>query len=323
MGEVEVFQGASTFVDTALTRGFRNNAYGLIALQTIKSSEVGETSAVAKEDPNLMRTQIVQQVAGQVWGQSVGAASERDRWLLSALSDSYAAFYVRAAVGRRDYEARIKGLTRVLEDPIEWDFNYKQVNDRSRFLSLSGSTSWTELPAKVLADWGAFFLVEMLRNHVGDEVFFKTIDRVAARHAGKTLSTESFQVAMELGSGRDLSEYFDFWVHGGFIPRLELQVRQEETQGLEGAVHGCVVSDIPFGRFDVPVQVLTKDSSRLVAGPVKVEDGLGSFVIQDWKGPAELALDPDKRLLAYARKVKHLKVDQQTDCELAEKEKTQ
>ncbi len=317
--EVEVWQGASTFAGAAMREGFYDTAYGLVNVTTVKQYttagdelDVGEASAVREENPYLAQYMVARQVAHQYFGQSLNPATERDRWLEVALSDAYAAFYVRAAIGKDAFDERLEAIRKNLEDPTERELTYKQMNRYRRPYSLTGSTSASDISAKLRAEYGAYFISQMLRRKVGDQPFFLAVDRMTEAYAGRPLSTERFQELMEAASGQDLGTYFDFWVHGGSIPKLTLDYRIDEADG-GFTVHGCLQSDVPFGTFDVPVQLYDPPTGRIVAGPVTVVDGQGIFDVGGWKGEPELELDPEKLILAYGRKVDRVKGE--TQCE--------
>ncbi|MBN1337397.1 MAG: hypothetical protein JXB39_15680, partial [Deltaproteobacteria bacterium] len=276
--EVEALQLPSTFVQQALVGTLGDAAPGIVAVRSIKASEAGETSAVEAEDPNLGRTQVARGVAYQVFGQSLKPASARDAWLGRALPEAYAAFYVRAAVGRKDFDARMEGVRKNLEDPADRLRGRDALEVGDRPLSLTGATASSDVSVKRRNEYGLFVLSWMLRHRLGDEPFFRGLDWFAQRRAGTRITTEDLQAAMEAASGQDLDDFFDTWVHGGRIPRLGIEVRTEpDPDGV--TLRGCVVSDVPFGILDVPVVVTDATGRRVVAGPVRVVDGRGPFEV--------------------------------------------
>ncbi len=311
--EVEVYQGAGSFAGTAMRSGFYDATHGLVGVTTVKQYtmagddlDVGEASTVAKENPHLAQIMIARQVAHQYWGQLLAPATSRDRWLETALSDAYAAYYVRAALGKDPFDERLEVVRNNLENPTERAETYRQVNRYRRPYSLTGSTALSDVPHKMRAEYGFYFMTHMLRRKVGDQLYFLALDNLAANYRGETLSTEQFQRAMEAASGQDLGPYFDYWVHGGSIPDLTLQLRFD--QGEQGmSVHGCLGTDVPFGLVEVPVQLFDPKTGRIAAGPVKVVQGLGSFTIAGWQNQPEVELDPEKLILAYGRKVDTIK----------------
>ncbi len=311
LAEIEALQLPSTFVAQALAGTLGDAAPGLVAVRSIKASEAGETSAVEAEDPNLGRTQVARGVAYQVFGQSLKPASAREAWLGQALPEAYAAFYVRAAVGRKDFDARMAAVRKNLENPEDRIRGRDALEVATRPLSLTGTTASSDVSARRRGEYGLFVVAWMLRQRLGDEPFFRGLDRFAERRAGSRITTEDFQAAMESASGQDLDDFFDTWVDGGRIPRLDLEVRTApDPAGV--TLSGCVVSDLPFGVLDVPVVVTDGATGRVVAGPVRVVDGRGSFEVAGLSPDPRIELDPDLALLARERKVRRV---ERTACD--------
>lgn len=320
--EVEIFQGASTFTSTALRRGLRSSAYGMVGIQTIRNSEVGETTALEKQNQYLAQTQIARQITGQIWGQLVTPATARDVWIPDALSDAYAAYYVRSAFGNEAYEERmfaVRDYIEEVDDRAGQEAKAEAVRFR-RFLSLTGSTDLSDVPQRLLKEYGFYVLGDMIRLRIGDQPYFFALDRLAADKKEQHLTTEELQQAFEASSGQDLSEFFDYWVHGGYLPEVTVEYRKEdqpveiiEGEGEEARVtgtvvktrvHGCIVSDIPFGSFEIPIQIDDKGGERSVSALVDVDDGRGHFVVPEREGEIEVVADPLSLILAYKRKVK-------------------
>ena len=301
-GEVEIIQGVSAFAWQVLARGTESNAAGLVNVTTVRSTQVGETTDVQKEDPYLAQTQIARAVAHQYWGQRVAAGSDRDRWLTDALADAYAAFYVRAAFGPEAYDDRMAAIRELLEDPRERPGTWKRAEVTRRSLSLTGSTDLSDLPGHFLDNYGLYVMAHMLRSRIGDDAYFLALDRVAQRKGGGRVTTEQLQATFEETSEQDLADFFDSWVHMARIPALRVEYRLE-TDGEGLIVQGCVISDVPFGRYEVPVQVTDRGGERAAAALVFVEDGLGAFTVPAREGAIYLEVDPDNQLLAYDRSV--------------------
>ena len=105
--------------------------------------------------------------------------------------------------------------------------------------------------------------------------------------------------------GQDLSGFFDFWIHGGYIPSLKASVRTDDD-----GLFGCIESDIPFGHFDIPVRI-TSESGATDAF-VEIRDGYGSFSITNAGEGTEIVLDPLGLSLSYSRETDRVKG--QTRC---------
>ena len=153
----------------------------------------------------------------------------------------------------------------------------------------------------------------MLREYVGDYPFFLGLDQLAQERDGQRVTTDQLQRALEETSGVSLDEFFDYWVHGGFIPNIEVDYQIDERNG-QTTLFGCVTTDVPFGSFDLPIQVSDRDGERVVAALVDVDDGIGAFEVPARFGKVEIEVDPLGMVLAYGRKAREVK---RTSCEIA------
>lgn len=63
-------------------------------------------------------------------------------------------------------------------------------------------------------------VLHLLRLTLGDEVFFRAIQRIARDYADTPLSTSDIKVLLEEEAGRNLTPFFDYWVYGTAIPRI-------------------------------------------------------------------------------------------------------
>jgi len=332
--EVEIYQGPSTFQSTALRRGMRTSVHGLVGVSTVKTNAVGDTSELESQNQYLSQTMIARQITSQYWGQLIAPATARDLWLPDALSDAYAAFYIRSAFGNEAYEDRMKAVRGLIEKvgEREGQADKAEAVRNRRFLSLTGATDLSDINPKLLKEYGLYVLGDMVRLRIGDQPYFFALDRLAERKSGQRVTTDELQQAFESASGQNLSEFFDYWVHGGYLPEITVETRIEEQADGKRRVHGCILSDIPFGRFEIPIQVSdtpdhpewsdpkeaksgrnsvkTKDDKdgtaddRSVSALVDVDDGRGHFIVPDRVGEVTVEADPLALVLAYQRKVK-------------------
>ncbi len=305
LGEIEVFQGKDTFTGAAMNGRISAGAYGLVGVQQATYGGVGGASTIVAEDPHFAHSMVARQVAGQIWGQLVAPATARDEWILDALSEAYAAFYVRAAFGPADYDKRVSAVRESIERPVERSYNYKQTARSDRPLSLTGSTPQSDLSSKLLDDYGFYVLSEMLRFKIGDRAFFLALDRLAKRRSGQRLTTEQLQEAFEETSEQDLSDFFDYWVHGGLVPEIEARVHLVEGSG-GTKVEGVLCTNVPVGRIDVPVVVRDQKGDREVQALIPVEAGRGSFQVEDRQGKVKVEIDPDGMIVAFGRRVQEV-----------------
>jgi len=299
--ELEVFQGPAMLPATAQTAGFRDGRAGLINLRSVKTFEVGDNTEIQKKYPALTQSIMARQVAHQYWGQRSPPNSSRDVWVTEALSDAYGAFYVRAGLGKDTWNQRLKWVGQRLEKPINRG-EKDNVKAQRRPLSLTEPAKLTDIGGLKKADFGFYLLAHSLRERIGSTSFFLGLDRLAQRRQYIPITTDDLQAVFEETSGEDLADFFDFWIHGGRIPKLELTYAVSEGEDGKQVVEGCLVSDVPFGSFDVPVAV--EDGMGEVAALVDVDDGKGHFKVPGRTGDVTIHMDKKKELVLYKRAVK-------------------
>ena len=298
--EIEVFQGPSMLPSTAQSAGFRDGRAGLINFRSVKTFNVGDNTEIRKKYPALTQTILARQVAHQYWGQRSPPNSSRDLWMTEALSDAYAAFYVRAGLGKDTWDQRLKWVGKRLERPINRG-ETDNVKAQRRPLSLTEPSKLTDIGGLKKADYGFYLLAHSLRERLGSTAFFLGLDRLSQRRKHIPITTDDLQAVFEETSGEDLSDFFDYWVHGGRIPNLELSYALTDGEDGKQTVEGCLSSDVPFGSFDVPVAV--EDGAGEVAALVDVDDGQGHFKVSGRTGDVSIHMDKDKELVLYKRKV--------------------
>jgi hypothetical protein len=312
--EIEVYQTASATSGQAMAYGWRKKAGGVVGIQRVKPTEVGESSLADPQGKTLAKRQIVRQVAQHYFGQRIGPNSARDGWLIDALAEAYSAFYVRMVNGRDDYEELMAAIRDGIEDPVERASTKDQVNRRRRPMSLTGNNSLSDMPSQVLGRYGLFVLAHSLRSRVGDQAFFMGMDRLVRRRENSWITTDDLQAIMEETSGIDLADFFDFWVHAGRVPDVKVEVREEQV-GDTVTLHGCISTGQPFGRFDLPVRIADNNSERFAEALVEVDKGFGTFEVPGRGADAEVTVDPAGQLVLYGRKVKTVRSDKPTSCE--------
>jgi aminopeptidase N len=74
------------------------------------------------------------------------------------------------------------------------------------------------------------FVLSMLRANLGDEAFFKCLSHYLGKHALGVAETGDLRIAIEEVTGRNLSVFFDQWLHGPGFPELDVQYEWNRDQ---------------------------------------------------------------------------------------------
>jgi aminopeptidase N len=76
-------------------------------------------------------------------------------------------------------------------------------------------------------------ILNMLRNYLGDDAFFKGLGVYLKTHAFKTAEVQELRLAMEQVSGKDLNWFFNQWYYGAGHPILDITYKWDEATKTE------------------------------------------------------------------------------------------
>ena len=148
---------------------------------------------------------IAHELAHQWWGNMVTCLDWRHFWLNEGMATFMAAAYKEHRFGRAEYlkeiaksRARYEKVKAAGKDkPLVFpDWNKPSREDRT-----------------IVYHKGAFVL-HLLREELGDKVFWRAIKDYTVKYYGQSVTTDEFEKSVEKTSGRDLSKFFTKWVYG-------------------------------------------------------------------------------------------------------------
>jgi hypothetical protein len=304
--EVEVFEGPRSLNFLSWTAPYGMAQIGVMLstknLQAPLESWLKRDSRMLppntrQDHPHLENGLVAHEIAHQYWGHLAPPASIDDFWISESFSELFACLYLSAAFDAQDCRVRMASKR---EDAEELPHTSKPGDVGRQPLSLTSAYT-SVLQPTIVYDYGPYVLGEMLIRRIGREPFFAAMDVMLREHAHEPLTTERLQAYLEAASGRDLEEFFDFWVHMGRLPAVDLAWAQKGS-----VVSGTVTSDVPFGTFDVPVVVRTGDTATTAW--VVVTDGSGTFRVDTGQAEdAKPALDPEGYILARKRTTQQIR----------------
>jgi aminopeptidase N len=246
---------------------------------------MGSASNPRNDKPHLENGIVAHEIVHHYWGHLAPPATSEDFWMAESFAELFACMYVAAAFDARDCEVRMAAKR------TKWEGYTLNVRPGSLSQAYASTTR-----SAIVYDYGTYVLGEMLIRRLGREPFFAALDVMMREHPDEPLTTERLQAYLEAASGTDLDAFFAFWIHQGRVPALSLEWALSGT-----TVRGTVESDVPFGAFDVPVRLSTKEATALVW--VDVVDGKGTFAAQAPPGTAlKVELDPEGYVLARQRR---------------------
>lgn len=165
------------------------------------------------------------ETAHQWWGNRVTANSYRDYWLMESLANYSALLYLEKTKGLHDSEEMLDAYRKELLAKGE----NGQIVDSTGPIVLGTRLENSQEPRawRSITYGKGSWIMQMLRQRMGDERFFSMLAEITKRYDGKALSTEAFR---GLAAGflppksedPKLETFFEQWVYGTGIPTLKL-----------------------------------------------------------------------------------------------------
>ena len=145
-------------------------------------------------------------------------------------------------------------------------------------------------------------ILHMLREFVGDEAFFKSLNVYLERYKFKTAEAHDLRLVFEEVTGKDLNWFFDQWFFGSGHPRLDIRHGYDEA-----TKHATVsVRQVPdTGKiFQLPIEIDVYQGTNKTRHMVWLKNAVDSFSFPVNAKPSLVNFDAHKNLLAEKRENK-------------------
>src|SRR5256714_7195020 len=139
---------------------------------------------------------------------------------------------------------------------------------------------WTNEPIEVFFTGHIYpkgaTILQMLRHQLGDDLFWKAMNRYTTANAFGTVVTDDLRKAFEETTGRDYKTFFDQWVYGAGFPVFQVSSLYDRAAGrLVINAKEVQPRDSITGFFDVDVDVEARTDSGTVRFMVPIRNGIG------------------------------------------------
>lgn len=156
---------------------------------------------------------LAHEIAHQWWGHGITWASYRDNWLTEGLAQFSAALYLREKYGQKEFEKILKKFS-------AWVKKKSPIGPISLGIRLSHIDF--EGYQAIVYDKAALALF-MLKDLLGEEVFFAGLQEFYQSHLFQAVRTSDFRLAMEKASGKDLKKFFQDWFYSESLPEIKVE----------------------------------------------------------------------------------------------------
>ena len=165
----------------------------------------GDNSVTGKRTSR-WRNVIIHEVAHQWFGNAVTEYDWDDVWLSEGFATYFTLLFREHAYGREDFVSGLISSRERVFDYYEDHKNYRIVHD-----NLSDMSQVTSGQTYQKGAW----ILHMLRNLIGDEIFKEAIRNYYSRYMNSNATTDDFKHEMEVVSGLDLDIFFNQWLYQG------------------------------------------------------------------------------------------------------------
>jgi len=173
------------------------------------------------EVQHIFRGFLAHELAHQWWGGAVIPKTYRDAWLSEAMATYAADLFIEREIGGDAFREMLKRHT-----------------DQALFADRHGAVDLgrrlREHYQPIVYEKGAMVL-HMLRRTIGDEHFMAVLSRFYRENAGKAVTSEDFEAAVEAVTGREMDWFFDQWIRRTGYPVYRVYHASSEESGGEGA----------------------------------------------------------------------------------------
>lgn len=276
---------------------------GLVYLSTISYLKtVPGPSFSGGESQEMFFQDVLQahETAHQWWGNRVTASSYRDYWLMEALANYSALLYIEKSKGGRETEQILDGYRTALLVKSQTGQSVDSTGPivlGTRLESSQEPRAW-----RAITYGKGSWIIQMLRQRMGDERFFSMLAEMLKRYDRKPISTEAFRgMAAEFlppkSEDPKLETFFDQWVYGTGIPTLKLTYSikgKAPALKLTGTVTQSDVDDDFSALVPVEIQVAR---GRSITQWVASANTPVTFTVPLKQAPLKVTLDPHHGLL--------------------------
>ncbi len=138
-------------------------------------------------------------------------------------------------------------------------------------------------------------ILHMLRNYVGDDAFFKSLNNYLTTNKFKAGEAGQLRLAFEETTGQDMNWYWNQWYYGSGHPKLKIDYVYDDAAG---KVKVTIEQTQATGKvFRLPIAIDIYNGTNKTRYKILIENKSDSFTFKYSKHPDLINVDGDKILL--------------------------
>lgn len=266
--------------------------YSQVVARDFVSGAMENTSAtlhgeyVQKTDRELLDANEESTIAHELFHQWFGDYVTAESWSNLTMNESFATF---GEVLWHGHDAGQDAEDRSRYEKLQ-NYLRSQKNGMSPVLARFHYEDKDDLFDNISYSKGSIILYA-LKNQMGDEAFFKSLNRYLTTYAFKNAETHQLRLAMEDVTGKDWSPYFNQWYYKGGNPILEIQYGYANGKA---TISVKQTQDSSVQTFSLPLKVDIYVNGNKISKNILIEKREQNFSFEVPVKPDFIDMDVDK-----------------------------
>lgn len=226
---------------------------------------------------------IAHELAHQWWGDVVTCKDWRHLWLNESFATYFDPLYFEYRYGRDEFETRLREnqLNAIRTDRSMGRKPIVSVGSYGNNVYSRGAT-----------------VLHMLRNLLGDRLFWKSINLYITRHQFSPVETNDLKRAIEDATGQNLYWFFDQWVYRAGYPEFTVtSAYNDSAKTVTLFVEQTQRQDSLTGTFQVPVNVRVVTAEGSLVRHVQIVSRETTLVLPSPGKPLTVIFDEGNTIL--------------------------
>jgi aminopeptidase N len=241
---------------------------------------------------------VSHELAHSWFGDLVTCKNWAELWLNEGFATFMEAAYRERTVGKKDY------LRKINDDARQY-FGYESSAGSKRGLYNELAKPDDSILDEVTYQKGSVVL-HMLRNEVGDEIFWKSVNFYLNRHRFGNVESKDLKAAFEEVSGKNLDLFFTQWVYGKGYPNFV--VKQSYSRSAKTLRLDFLQKQLEFPIFNINLDLNIKTAKGMRTEKLRLDKKTDSIRIPIDVEPISLEFDPDQKIPLKRMDVGKLKI---------------
>lgn len=221
---------------------------------------------------------LAHEIAHQWWGQAVAWRTYHDQWISEGLSQYSAALYLREKYGEGAFNYILKKFSRWTRKKTKWGG-----------ITMGSRISYFDFSAYQTIVYNKSSLVlNMLREILGDELFFAGINQFYRKYRYSIARTGDFYKVMQDTSKQDLMPFFDNWFNSYLLPDVTIAHMVEKKS--DGYILNVTVNQSKK-TFVFPLWIQWNEKGEIHSRMLIVKDKVQRFHIQTAGKPGKFKVN--------------------------------